>query len=440
LEGLGLSVENTVQIVNLLPSNSAQIALVVLAISITEVFATAYGYTNFYDSDKKDIAILFRLVDDERQYFTAIGNLTCFIEGTKLNESNVNCVCKNDYKGNDCGIPSSVFDTINNFYKPINLTRRIRPRRIINALNFNHETDLLESRLCDLEDVVDIFVICESNFTAYGDPKRLLLKEALNSNRVIERHSKKIMHILLDKMPSTDSGWIINRYFRVYMGHKSIPYIMNKRDDDLVILNDADEIPTREVLLFLKLYKGYPTPVKLGMKLSIFGFFWRKKQDVVSSNQPELTSMGSVTTVKMLNDVFNGDIFMMRYIRNSPSEMPQILKAISQYRKKVGEPVGWWNIGTIKHPAGFHCSWCLRTESIRQKMLAAHKDDKPRWGDFPNKTDLNYIINLIKTGEWFDGTKPLMRSYEKIEGINYAPRYILQNREKFQYLLYLEEK
>ncbi|XP_065560165.1 beta-1,4-mannosyl-glycoprotein 4-beta-N-acetylglucosaminyltransferase-like isoform X2 [Artemia franciscana] len=333
--------------------------IVVLAISITEVFATAYGYTNFYDSDKKDIAILFRLVDDERQYFTAIGNLTCFIEGTKLNESNVNCVCKNDYKGNDCGIPSSVFDTINNFYKPINLTRRIRPRRIINALNFNHETDLLESRLCDLEDVVDIFVICESNFTAYGDPKRLLLKEALNSNRVIERHSKKIMHILLDKMPSTDSGWIINRYFRVYMGHKSIPYIMNKRDDDLVILNDADEIPTREVLLFLKLYKGYPTPVKLG---------------------------------------------------------------------------------TIKHPAGFHCSWCLRTESIRQKMLAAHKDDKPRWGDFPNKTDLNYIINLIKTGEWFDGTKPLMRSYEKIEGINYAPRYILQNREKFQYLLYLEEK
>lgn len=38
-------------------------------------------------------------------------------------------------------------------------------------------------------------------------------------------------------------------------------------------------------------------------------------------------------------------------------------------------------------------------------MLSAQKHDTPRWGNYPEKTNLTYIANLIRTGGWFDDTR-----------------------------------
>ena len=39
--------------------------------------------------------------------------------------------------------------------------------------------------------------------------------------------------------------------------------LLGIRPDDLFVLLDADEIPDPRVLLFLKLYDGYPEPIAL---------------------------------------------------------------------------------------------------------------------------------------------------------------------------------
>ena len=68
-------------------------------------------------------------------------------------------------------------------------------------------------------------------------------------------------------------------------------------------------------------------------------------------------------------------------------------------------------------------------------MLSAQKHDSPRWGDYPEKTNLTYIEGLIEKGEWFDGTKPFIRVIEEDEPKFYAPEFFLKRREKYRYLL-----
>lgn len=96
----------------------------------------------------------------------------------------------------------------------------------------------------------------------------------------------KIVHVPLYKFPrqGRDSGWFVDMYLRTYMGIRGLNRIRQIRSDDLFLLLDADEIPSREVLMFLKLYDGYPEPVRLAMRWSVFGFFWKRKKEKESGS------------------------------------------------------------------------------------------------------------------------------------------------------------
>lgn len=83
----------------------------------------------------------------------------------------VKCVCRPGWHGPYCGIPTMVYHS--NMPTKERLTPREIPRRVINAININHEFDLLHTRLHELADAIDLFLICESNFTAYGEQRPL---------------------------------------------------------------------------------------------------------------------------------------------------------------------------------------------------------------------------------------------------------------------------
>jgi beta-1,4-mannosyl-glycoprotein beta-1,4-N-acetylglucosaminyltransferase len=106
-----------------------------------------------------------------------------------------------------------------------------------------------------------------------------------------------------------------------------------------------------------------------------------------------------------------------------------------EYRGGFTLPFREWDLGSIGHYAGYYCSWCYNPEGIRTKLLSAQKDDKPRWGNYPEKTDLKYIEKLIRIGGWFDDTRPFIKTSHESHPNNYAPKYILDNKEKFKYLL-----
>lgn len=83
----------------------------------------------------------------------------------------VKCVCRAGWHGPYCGVPTMVYHS--NLPTKERLKPRDTPRRVINAININHEFDLLHVRFNELAEAVDLFLVCESNFTAYGERRSL---------------------------------------------------------------------------------------------------------------------------------------------------------------------------------------------------------------------------------------------------------------------------
>ncbi|XP_047220390.1 beta-1,4-mannosyl-glycoprotein 4-beta-N-acetylglucosaminyltransferase isoform X3 [Girardinichthys multiradiatus] len=330
----------------------------------------------------------------------------------------VKCVCRPGWHGPYCGVPTMVYHS--NLPTKERLTPRETPRRVINAININHEFDLLHARFHELSQAVDLFLVCESNFTAYGEKRPLsFLRLLLNGTYNYIRH--KILYIFLDHFPDggRQDGWIADDYLRTFLTHNGLSRVKGARSDDVFVINDADEIPAQEGLLFLKLFDGWTEPFAIHMRKSLYGFFWKQfgTLEVVSG-----------CTLRMLHDVYDGDGIKLR--RREYYSLPGFRK----YENDTGHILVQWSVGSPFHFAGWHCSWCFTPEGIYFKLVSAQNGDFPRWGDYEDKRDLNYIRELIRTGGWFDGSVQEYPPADPKEHM-YAPKYMLKDRKRYQYLL-----
>ena len=110
--------------------------------------------------------------DMTSHYFVSVSrHVSCFklgINETASIETRL-CVCNDDFRGEDCGVPAGVWNTGDNAKRlHSSLKRRKAPRRIIHSLALNHEFDLFETRMALHYDVVDAFVLHEANVTNDG--------------------------------------------------------------------------------------------------------------------------------------------------------------------------------------------------------------------------------------------------------------------------------
>ncbi len=55
---------------------------------------------------------------------------------------------------------------------------------------------------------------------------------------------------------------LIFRYIRTHMSRTGLSRIRGLHPDDLFLNFDADEVPKEEAVRFLKMYKGYSTPIR----------------------------------------------------------------------------------------------------------------------------------------------------------------------------------
>jgi hypothetical protein len=53
-------------------------------------------------------------------------------------------------------------------------------------------------------------------------------------------------------------------YIRTHMSRKGLSRISGLEPSDLFLNFDADEVPKEEAVLFLKMYQGYPMPIRKG--------------------------------------------------------------------------------------------------------------------------------------------------------------------------------
>ena len=173
----------------------------------------------------------------------------------------------------------------------------------------------------------------------------------------------------------------------------------------------------------------------VNMKSNCYVLLQEKYLDI---RKEKLLQLWVVCTVGMLKMIYGNNSMLMR---GNYWEHPRLQKYVQNYTSNYPErKLKSWDIGKIGHYAGYHCSWCYDPQGIRTKLLSAQKHDSPRWGDFPEKTDVAYIANLIRTGEWFDGEKPFLKVQENETKELYAPEYILNHRQQFKYLLELPSK
>lgn len=112
---------------------------------------------------------------------------------------------------------------------------------------FYNELNMLEFRLTELSDVVDYFVLVESNKTFAGNNKNLIFQE--NKDR-FSKWSNKIIHIVTPETLSTNNPWDREFYQRncITLGLQKL----NLSDSDIVIINDVDEIPDSNTLRRIK--------------------------------------------------------------------------------------------------------------------------------------------------------------------------------------------
>ena len=145
--------------------------------------------------------------------------------------------------------------------------------KIYDCFNFFNELDILELRLNILYDYVDYFVIVESSVTHSGQPKPFYLEE--NKERFAKFWDKIIIFKVVDtpedfvNLPNTgffDSELDKVHYYvrtqtnrfnrstqidygRDFFQKESVRRaLVDCKDEDIIIISDADEIPNPEIL------------------------------------------------------------------------------------------------------------------------------------------------------------------------------------------------
>lgn len=384
------------------------------------------------------------------QFFVSVGNKECYKHGTDLesSESRDVCVCKPHFHGPQCGIPSSAWNSHFKWNKKARekLKPRKVPRRLIHGLQVNHEIDLFEARMEMLKEVVDVYLVLESNYSSYGTGKPLTFLDKFKDGWLPE-FQDKLMYVFLPFFPKAGEtdGWYADSYLRLYLGTRGMPMLENVHDDDVFLLLDADELPTVETLMFLKMYDGWSEPVKFGFRWTVYGFFWLESEEpgmletipifskiFKPEKKEKLLTLYVVCTVGMLREVYGNNAMALRKNVFAHEKIKNRLYNYTRHQPMPQE----WTLGGIGDYAGWHCSWCYPPPGIKHKLQSAQRHDKPRWGDYPEKLDLDYIANLIETGGWFDGKHPLIKvDKRKTPDRIYAPNYFLDNEDKFEYLL-----
>eukprot|EP01041_Mallomonas_annulata_P000382 gene382-695_t len=201
---------------------------------------------------------------------------------------------------------------------------------------FNGEPMALH-RLFYLQDVVDHFILTESNVTLSGKAKSAyfldkyssFLKPLVRSGKVIPL--KVTFPNFLYSSPKNES-WVKEAYLRNF-GHQ---YALNMMGSSafIAIVSDADEVPRRSVIKNLRMnYTSLDMPVHFEMSLFYYSFTWRKQE----------LWYGAYAA----ND---------KYVRSSVSSLHQ------------GRTISH---GKVFRQGGWHCSYCMTATDIVTKLKSS---------------------------------------------------------------------
>ncbi|KAJ6641579.1 Beta-1,4-mannosyl-glycoprotein 4-beta-N-acetylglucosaminyltransferase [Pseudolycoriella hygida] len=206
--------------------------------------------------------------------------------------------------------------------------------RVIDAVIFSVELDILEIRIRELWDVVDIFLVMEADRTFTGVQKPLILEENIHRFEFAkDKLHHKVLRNTLKKNPKNnfENEVIMRREMS-----NAIRFLKPKYGD-LIIVGDVDEIPFKKTIELLKNCVGYSRELHLRMRNYVYSFEfyidttnWKPHVDTYSS--------------------------YFRYHHGKPTE-----STVSNYQLA---------------DAGWHCSYCFRylSDFVFKMTSFSHSD------------------------------------------------------------------
>jgi Glycosyltransferase family 17 len=263
--------------------------------------------------------------------------------------------------------------------------------KVYDCFTFFNELDLLEIRLQELYDVVDYFVIAESNMSHSGKPKEYTLLE--NMAR-FEQWSDKIRRIAVDDMPVTDNSWVREKFQRDALSRG----LTDVESDDLIIISDLDEIPRAEIIEMIKEDENQYERYVLQVPLFRYKFNFLKWYQPVINNQMIVTRAHVFTNPERERD------YTHAWLPPAP------------------------DVVYLEH-AGWHFSYLGDDKNAVHKLQNfAHTEQ-----NVPEIVDVFSIDRMIA-----DKCGPNPKDLERFEHVvldDYFPKCVVDNQEKYKDLI-----
>jgi len=256
------------------------------------------------------------------------------------------------------------------------------------CFTFYNEFDLLEIRLQELWNTVDVFVIAEANITHQNNPKPFLLKE--NWER-FKPYQDKIRHIMVEDMPCSNFSWD-NEFFQRNCLARGLSDV---EPEDIIIISDSDEIPRPSALTYIKLDNNPADRYCLCMPIFYF----------------KLNYMMTEPVYRQIN---------IKAVRGRVLQNPHWERSSFNYIPGVKE---------LEH-AGWHWTYLGNTEfAINKLKTFAHAES--------NRPDIIDYVNVDQMIEQKLGLTWLNSSerFQYIHLDDYFPRTITDNKDRYSHLI-----
>lgn len=269
--------------------------------------------------------------------------------------------------------------------------------KIYDCFPFFNELDLLEIRLNELYDTVDYFVIVEGERTHQNKPKPLYYSE--NSER-FAKFQDKIIHIILDASnfndnPSHNEDISYNAFMHG-LEHA------NAQDDDIVIIDCADEIIKPEVIR--DLVQSYTRPVYV----EVHNFCYYLNAQFAEGSV--FWWAGPIISVGHLKQ-FNG----------------QVKRCLEWGRSHINIPSS--QATSIPLPHGWHFTFMGNKKDVRDKVTSyIHAE----WSHLTEEDYQSSIDNMLDP---FKRTGATSHKFMGMYPIEQLPKYVQDNIEKFNHLI-----
>jgi beta-1,4-mannosyl-glycoprotein beta-1,4-N-acetylglucosaminyltransferase len=247
---------------------------------------------------------------------------------------------------------------------------QIKPvKKLFDCFCYFNEQELLKLRLETLWDLVDVFVIVESDFTQSGLFKGKNLNSAL-----LAPYQSKIRYVHVEECPGgTTDLWANENYQR----NQIVRGLTDLEDQDWLMVSDLDEIPNPHAISEFSPDRY----IRGDFEQHLFGYKLNNK--LLEPHREQIWRGSKITTGRYFRTFFGNNATSVRSWKSSGT-----LRSIRRW---------WFNQFHVQviRAGGWHFSWVTpESEWVRKFSAQAHQEHLSK-GQRP----LSDMVNMVAAGQ-----------------------------------------